>query len=158
MMPGVEVVLYMGAIGLLIIGLSGLLLVHNAFRMLLSLVMLEAGASLLLVLSGYRELGIAPIFLTDFSNAALSSQDILMNDPVPQALVLTAIVIGVGIQALALALLIKIKHYYGTLDMCLIRDKLEQDIALANGVSTPVSIQSPQAVVTKQLTETHPHG
>jgi len=36
---------------------------------------------------------------------------------VPQALVLTAIVIGVGVLALALALAIQVYRHYGTLDV-----------------------------------------
>jgi multicomponent Na+:H+ antiporter subunit C len=39
-----------------------------------------------------------------------------MTDPLPQALMITAIVIGAAITALALMLSIKIFHYYGTLD------------------------------------------
>lgn len=39
----------------------------------------------------------------------------LMVDPVPQALMITTIVIGASITALALMLSIKIFHYYGTL-------------------------------------------
>ena len=68
----------------------------------------------------------------------------MMNDPVPQALVLTAIVIGVGVQALALALIIRIKHQYGTLDMKQIRDAMEHDIARDAGVATPASAHAPQ--------------
>ena len=37
-------------------------------------------------------------------------------DPLPQALMITAIVIGASITALSLMLTIKIFHYYGTLD------------------------------------------
>ncbi|MCM1991292.1 sodium:proton antiporter [Oceanirhabdus seepicola] len=40
----------------------------------------------------------------------------LMVDPLPQALMLTTIVIGAAITALALMLSIKIFHYYGTLN------------------------------------------
>jgi len=42
-------------------------------------------------------------------------------DPVPQALVLTAIVIGVGVLALALALAIQVYRHYGTLDVAKIK-------------------------------------
>lgn len=40
----------------------------------------------------------------------------LMVDPVPQALMITTIVIGASITALSLMLSIKIFHYYGTLN------------------------------------------
>ncbi len=139
-MPGIEVVLYTGAIGLSVIGLAGLLMINNVFRMLLSLVLLEAGANLLLILSGFWENGVAPIILAGMDSP------VLMNDPIPQALVLTAIVIGVGVQALALAMVLKIKQHYGTLDMRQIRDNLERDIALGAGVATPVSVNTPGQV------------
>lgn len=138
-LPGIEIILYTGAIGLSVIGLAGLLMVNNVFRMLLALVMLEAGANLLLILSGFQAAGVAPIVVS-------GSTSPVMNDPVPQALVLTAIVIGVGIQALALALILRVKYHYGTLHMGQIRAQLEHDIALHAGVDLPVSGQCPDSL------------
>ena len=138
----IEGILYFGAISLSLIGLFGLLVSQNIFRMLLALVMFEAGANLILVLAGFRENGIAPIFIEGNGIAAI------MNDPVPQALVLTAIVIGVGIQALALALIFRVKKHYGTLNMGIIRSKLEAEIAKTAGVSAPGSHQAPEMVDT----------
>ena len=135
----IEGILYFGAISLSLIGLFGLLVSNNVFRMLLALVMFEAGANLILVLSGFRENGIAPIFLGDNAGA-------IMNDPVPQALVLTAIVIGVGIQALALALIFRVKKQYNSLDMRVIRAQLEEDIAIQAGVEVIGSHNAPKAV------------
>jgi len=135
----IEGILYFGAISLSLIGLFGLLVSKNIFRMLLALVIFEAGANLILVLSGFREDGIAPIFLDNIGNA-------VMNDPVPQALVLTAIVIGVGIQALALALIFKVKKHYGSLDMDIIRSDLEIEIASQAGVTPPGSHNSPKSI------------
>ncbi len=136
----IEGLLYFGAISLSLIGLFGLLVSNNVFRMLLALVMFEAGANLILVLSGFRENGIAPIFLADYSGA-------IMNDPVPQALVLTAIVIGVGIQALALALILRVKKHYKSLDMRVIRSKLEHEIATQANVEPPGSHHAPKQIV-----------
>lgn len=135
----IEGILYFGAISLSLIGLFGLLVSKNIFRMLLALVMFEAGANLILVLSGFRENGIAPIFLDNNAGS-------VMNDPVPQALVLTAIVIGVGIQALALALIFKVQKHYGTLDMGIIRSKLENEMASQAGVVPPGSNNAPEVV------------
>lgn len=139
-MPAIEVVLYTGAIGLSVIGLAGLLLHNNIFRMLLALVMLEAGVNLLLILAGFRLAGVAPIILPEQMH---NLSAITMNDPVPQALVLTAIVIGVGVQALGLALIMRIKAQYGTLNMLKIREQLEFDLAAQAEVATPVSAHSP---------------
>lgn len=46
----------------------------------------------------------------------LSENTADMVDPLPQALMITAIVIGAAITALGLMLSIKIFHYYGTLN------------------------------------------
>lgn len=135
----IEGLLYFGAISLSLIGLFGLLVVNNVFRMLLALVMFEAGANLILVLSGFRENGIAPIFLGNNAGA-------VMNDPVPQALVLTAIVIGVGIQALALALIFRVKKHYNSLDMRIIQAQLEEEMAEQAGVEALGSYNAPKVV------------
>ena len=135
-----DIILYTGAIGLLLIGLLGLLILKNIFRLLLSLVIFESGANLFLVLSGFRTHGVAPILINSQDNIS----QMVMNDPVPQALVLTAIVIGVGIQALALTLIIKIYQRYQTLDMKEIHIKLEQDIANIAQTSPLASQDKPQ--------------
>lgn len=145
-MPGIEIVLYTGAIGLVAIGLAGLLMVNNAFRLILALVLFEAGANLLLILSGFRETGVAPIVVNNITGISSDTAVQVMNDPVPQALVLTAIVIGVGIQALALALVLKLRFHYGTLDMRQIREQLEHGIAINAGVATPTSAHSPDSL------------
>ncbi len=120
MIPDISSILFSGAIGLLVIGVGGLLLSNNAYRVLLALVIAEAGANLMLVIAGYRWDAIAPILTGDFTPQP-------MVDPVPQAMVLTAIVIGVGVQALALTLIIRVKKAYGTLNMVEIKKRMEMD-------------------------------
>ncbi len=137
----IEVVLLIGAIGLILLGLAGLFIHNNVFRMVLALVLLESGVNLLVILSGFYRSGVAPIFLTG------SEAGQAMTDPIPQALVLTAIVIGVGVQALALALILRIKAYYNTLDMAEIRQQMEYDLAADTGVTSPASAQSPDTLV-----------
>ena len=89
---------------------------------------------MLMVLAGFRFDAIAPI---------LTGQAAAMVDPVPQAMVLTAIVIGVGIQALALSLIMRVYKAYGTLDMRVISHRLEQDISSDAGVSPASSEEQP---------------
>ncbi len=127
---------YAGAIGLLVIGISGIVLSQNLFRIILALAIAEAGANLLLVLAGWHWDGSAPIL---GQGKALAT----MVDPVPQALVLTAIVIGVGIQALALALAVRAYRAYGTLDMRLLRNRMNRDLATAAGLSPEGSRDAP---------------
>ena len=103
-------IFYSAAIGLILIGIGGLVLSTHLLRMIFGLALLEAGANLLLVMTGYREDAAAPIIVDGNIPQA-------MVDPIPQALVLTAIVIGVGVLAVALALAVRIQRAYGTLDM-----------------------------------------
>ncbi|ESQ10513.1 MAG: Na+/H+ antiporter subunit C [Thiohalocapsa sp. PB-PSB1] len=131
-----ETILYLGAIGLLCIGGLGLTMSNNLFRMVLALAIAEAGANLLLVLSGYRADAVAPIL-------GVHEAPALMVDPIPQVLVLTAIVIGVGIQALAVSLLLKIHQTYGTLDVRELRAFFEVDVAKAAGIRAPGSLEEP---------------
>lgn len=131
----VETILYTGAIGLVVIGAAGLVLANHLFRMILALVVAEAGANLLLILSGFRDGAAAPIL----GGAAEAP----MVDPVPQVLVLTAIVIGVGVQALAVAVMLRVQRAYGTLDMRELRKRMELDICKAAGVEAPGSRHEP---------------
>ena len=133
--------LYIGAIGLIVIGITGIVILRDIFRMILGLVMAEAGANLLLVIAGYRFDAIAPI-LGNADNWS-AYPDITMVDPVPQAMVLTAIVIGVGIQALALALVVRVFQHYRTLDMAEIHQHLLDDINQSGGVNDLISDEKP---------------
>ncbi len=135
-MSALELVLLVGALGLVVIGLAGLALARHLVRLVLALAIAESGANLLLVLAGLHRGGVAPILLDGrLPGAAV--------DPVPQAMVLTAIVIGVGVQALALALIIRIQQHYGTLDMPTLRQRLAAEYAAAAGVAVPQSQEIP---------------
>lgn len=135
-MDPVGQILLAGAIGLIAIGIAGVVLARHLFRIVLALVIAEAGANLLLVLAGFRGDAIAPIILGEATGRT-------MVDPVPQAMVLTAIVIGVGVQALALGIVIKIKERFGTLDLGQVRERLQQELDAAAGVKAPVSQEQP---------------
>ena len=110
---------YAGAIGLILLGLFALVVYRNLIRMILGLTLLEGGVNLFLIVTGYRPGGVAPILL----DGKVAGP---MVDPVPQALVLTAIVIGVGVQALALALAIKAYQAYNTLDTRELAERLAE--------------------------------
>jgi multisubunit Na+/H+ antiporter MnhC subunit len=131
-----ELILYTGAIGLIAIGGAGLAMSNHLYRMLLSLVLAESGANLLLVLVGFRGEAIAPII-------GFGTPGAPMVDPIPQVLVLTAIVIGVGVQALAVAVLVRVYQTYGTLEMSELRLRMERDICDAAGIAPPTSAEAP---------------
>jgi len=129
-------ILYVGAIGLLAIGAAGLVICNNFFRILLALVVLEAGANLLLVLMGYRGDAKAPIL-------GFGPDGAQMVDPIPQTLVLTAIVIGVAVQALAVSILVRVFRSYGTLDIRELKARFEHDIAVEMGIEPPRGGEAP---------------
>lgn len=81
---------------------------RNLIKIVMGVVILEAAANLFLVMLGYREGGVAPIF-TDAPST-------LMVLPVPQALTLTSIVIGVATTALMLTAVILIYRHTGETD------------------------------------------
>lgn len=97
------------AIILLMLGLYGLLTQRNVIKIILSLNILEIGLNLFIISVGFFKGGIAPILTSETVGEFV--------DPLPQAMVLTAIVIGVGTTALGLALARKIYNKYGTLNL-----------------------------------------
>jgi multisubunit Na+/H+ antiporter MnhC subunit len=101
---------YVGAIGLVLLGVYAVVAQRHLIRVLLGLGLLESGVNLFLVATGFRPEAAAPILL--------GGQPVgPMVDPLPQALILTSIVIGVGVLALGLALAVKVRESVGTLDV-----------------------------------------
>lgn len=96
---------------LMLIGVYGLLTNRHIIKMIVALNILEVGLNLFIIAVGYSENTIAPI-LTKFNQGATN-----FADPLPQALVLTAIVIGVGTTAIMLAVARKLYQQYGTFDI-----------------------------------------
>ena len=99
---------------LILIGLFGALNNRNILRMIVAFAVANTGVNLVLVAVGYMDGRTAPI-LNEAVPVAEATARII--DPVPQALVLTAIVIGVGVTALMLAYAYKLFKTKGTLDI-----------------------------------------
>lgn len=118
-------IFYGGALGLVLIGLYGIIVCRNLVRIVLAMGLLEAGVNLFLVAVGFRPDAAAPIVRDGLVTA--------MVDPLPQALILTAIVIGVAVMALALALVVRTQRAYHTLDS----RELARHIATVGGEPLP---------------------
>lgn len=101
---------YIAVVALILIGLYAVLFRRNLIKIVIGIVLIESGVNLFLITLGYRTGSIAPIYT---SNPGLTNPMAL---PVPQALTLTSIVIGVAVLALMLSLIIHIYRHYGTLD------------------------------------------
>lgn len=78
-----------------------LLLRRNIFKLILGIIFLGHATNLLLFVSGGLVTG-KPAFLRGIANETAG-----MSDPLPQALILTAIVIGLGVTAFAITLVYK---------------------------------------------------
>jgi multisubunit Na+/H+ antiporter MnhC subunit len=97
------------------IGLYGVLIKRNLIKIIIGLSIMEYALFLLFALIGYRKAGVAPII------TKLTDKTTLFVDPLPQALVLTAIVIGLGTTALIVSIAVRIYEKYGTFDITQVR-------------------------------------
>ncbi len=103
---------------LFVIGLYCALTKKNTVKIVIGLSLMEYAANLFLILLGYRKDGAAPIVDESTSPLEFLARSV---DPLPQALVLTSIVIGLGVTTLAIALCIRLYEKYGTFDITEIR-------------------------------------
>ncbi len=106
---------YATSILLILIGMYAVLVKKNLIKIVIGLSIVDNGIHLLLIAIGYVKDGTAPIF----SKPGLTANQ--MVDPVPQALVLTAIVIGLAVTAVALSLIIRLYDHHKTLNINKIR-------------------------------------
>jgi len=102
--------IYILCLVLFSVGLYCILRKRNLIKIIIGLIISEYAVNLFFVLLGYRMEGRAPIYSPDMEVAN-------MVDPIPQALVLTAIVIGLAVTALVVAIAIRIYEKYGTFDI-----------------------------------------
>lgn len=91
---------------LILIGVWGILARPNLFKIAIATSVMETGVNLLILSVGYIRGRTAPILdsAADAADAAAR-----MTDPVPQALVLTAIVISLAVTALQLSYAVRLR-------------------------------------------------
>ncbi len=104
---------FIAVIALIAVGVYAILFKRNLIKIAIGITIVESGVNLFLITLGYREEGVAPIYTHLPPETSVPGGMVL---PVPQALTLTSIVIGVAILALILSLVIKVYRKYGTLD------------------------------------------
>ncbi|HAQ60415.1 TPA: cation:proton antiporter [Candidatus Delongbacteria bacterium] len=104
---------------LMIIGFWGLLTQKNMIKIVLALAIVETGLQLVMVTFGFIKGHTAPIL--DSSELVKGAAEMIV-DPVPQALVLTAIVIGVAVNALMLTFVIRLYQKKKTLSITEYKD------------------------------------
>ena len=124
---------------LFMIGLYCAVVKKNMVKIVIGIMIMEYAVNLFLIMLGYRVGGIAPII--DKSQLEAVTEQIATNpsvtvisgwqptasflsssvDPLPQALVLTAIVISLGSLALMISICVRTYGKYGTFDITKIR-------------------------------------
>jgi len=108
---------------LFMIGLYCAVVKKNMVKIVVGIMVMEYAVNLFLIMLGYRTDGIAPIVgRSDLVEGTLASGFLTHAvDPLPQALVLTAIVISLGSLALMISICIRTYERYGTFDITEIR-------------------------------------
>jgi len=102
-------IVYTVSLMLMCIGIYTVLAKESLLKKVIGLSIFTNGIHLLLISLGYTKGGLAPI-LTTIDLRRLS----LFVDPLPQALVLTSIVIDLSITALAVAVIIQVHRKFKT--------------------------------------------
>jgi multicomponent Na+:H+ antiporter subunit C len=112
---------FMLALVLMFIGLYVVVAKKNIIKIILGIILLEYAVNLFLLLLGYRKDGVAPIRSPGVADSAETFAATAV-DPLPQALILTSIVIGLGCLALMVSLALRLHQKFGTFDMTRIRE------------------------------------
>jgi multicomponent Na+:H+ antiporter subunit C len=94
---------------LLMIGFYAVIAKPNLMKKLLGLGIFQAAVFLLYITMNKVEGGTAPIIQA-------GAVDQLYSNPLPQVLILTAIVVGISTTALGLAIVVRIYEAYGTVE------------------------------------------
>ena len=113
--------LYLLTFILFAIGLYGVLVKKNLIKMVVSLAIMEYAVNLFFVLIGYRKGASFPV---------LSPNEVVgsMVDPLPQALILTAIVIGLAVTALMVSIAVRIYEKYDIKKQVIISNLTERPL------------------------------
>jgi len=106
--------LYILCLVLFAVGIYCLLVKKNLIKKIVGLGIAEYAVNLFFILLGYRRGGEAPIM---DKNAVITN----FVDPLPQALILTSIVIGLAVTALMVAIVVRLYEKYKTFDVSQIR-------------------------------------
>jgi multisubunit Na+/H+ antiporter MnhC subunit len=107
-------IVFASCIILFLIGLYAIVTKRNLIKIAIGFVLIEYAVNLFFALVGFKKGALAPI---------ITKLDTPHNfvDPIPQALVLTAIVIGLATTALMLTVILRIYDRYKTFDIAEIK-------------------------------------
>jgi multicomponent Na+:H+ antiporter subunit C len=97
------------------LGLYCILRKRNIIKIIIGVIISEYAINLFFIVIAYRMHGRAPIFSPD-------AEILNMVDALPQAIVLTSIVVGLATTILLIALAMRIYEKYGTFDITKIKE------------------------------------
>ncbi len=100
---------YWAYVAILMIGFYAVIAKSNLIKKLIGLSIFQSAVFLLYITMDKVDGGTAPII-----QAGVSDQ--IYSNPLPQVLILTAIVVGISTMALGLAIVVRIKESYGTIE------------------------------------------
>ena len=92
------------------LGIFGMIICGNYMKKIMCMNIMQVSIIFFFLALGQKEQGTLPVIVENLLGA-----DAYIN-PVPHALMLTAIVVSLGTTGVALALLMKIKEIYGTIE------------------------------------------
>ncbi len=100
---------------LFFVGFYGLIARRNMVKSIISLGIMQVAAILFFLSNDISVIKSPPIGIHSASGS--------VSDPLPQALMITDIVIGIGVTAVALTLMIHLYHRYGTSNWLIAKEK-----------------------------------
>jgi multicomponent Na+:H+ antiporter subunit C len=98
---------FLAALLVFLIGFYTMLTHSNLIKKVMGLNIMETAVFLFLLASGYVGGGSAPVIRAGTKTYV---------NPLPSALILTGVVVGLSLTAFALSLVVKLYKYYGTVD------------------------------------------
>lgn len=104
-------------VALFFVGLYGAMTQRNIIKTIISVGIMDIGAISFFMLANHRPGARPPVVPTPPEQMA---------DPVPQALMITAIVIGVSVIAMCLAMYMRVAYRYATADWSILTHRLEK--------------------------------
>lgn len=107
-------IIYLMCLTLFCVGVYCIIVKKNLIKIIIGIAIVEYAVNLFFILVAYRMHGRSPIL-----SPVQVVKDIV--DPLPQALVLTAIVIGLATTALIVSIAVRLYEKYGTFDITKIR-------------------------------------
>jgi len=105
--------IYLMCLFLFVMGLYCLVAKKHLIKKIIGVAILDYAVNLFLILVGYKEGGVPPILFKDMNQQVFSQQSV---DPLPQALVLTSIVIGLGVLIMMVSIALRLHEKYKTFD------------------------------------------